>query len=175
MAAYSDWTLNLTGAGSPERVQGAVVSATFFQVLGVRADIGRTFAPDEDTPGQPTTSSSSGTVSSRQFESDRSLVGRPITLDGKSFHRHWRRADQFGCHLRQADFFLPVSLVCSRARTVLTLLRRRRQAEKGATLASAIRLGDRSPADLTAVEPGVGSFRSREIAGAPARLSCSWR
>jgi len=37
--------------GDPVRISGKTVSADYFQVFGVRAQIGRTFAPGEDQPG----------------------------------------------------------------------------------------------------------------------------
>src|SRR5512135_2363370 len=49
MAAFSAWTHNLTGAGSPERVESAVVSTNFFDVLGITPSIGQAFRPEEDT------------------------------------------------------------------------------------------------------------------------------
>src|ERR1700752_2316620 len=43
MAAYSGQSFNLTGAGEPERIEGAVVSPDFFQVLEMQPVIGRAF------------------------------------------------------------------------------------------------------------------------------------
>ena len=40
------------GSGRPQRVLGGLVSGNFFDVLGIRAALGRTFTPDEDAaPG----------------------------------------------------------------------------------------------------------------------------
>src|SRR5919202_5057569 len=41
----------LTGGGEPERVTGRLVTASFFETLGVRPAAGRFFAGDEDRPG----------------------------------------------------------------------------------------------------------------------------
>ena len=44
--------ISLTGTGKPQRVWGMVTSANYFDVLGVRPMMGRTFSPEEDTePG----------------------------------------------------------------------------------------------------------------------------
>src|SRR5262249_55727821 len=53
LTAFNLETFNLMeGEGQPERIWGSLVSGNFFDVLGVRAALGRTFAPDEDlTPG----------------------------------------------------------------------------------------------------------------------------
>ncbi|AGY60749.1 FtsX-like permease family protein [Gloeobacter kilaueensis] len=50
MAIFNIWSGNLTGAGEPEALDGAIVSANFFGVLGIQPQLGRTFLPEEDTP-----------------------------------------------------------------------------------------------------------------------------
>jgi hypothetical protein len=44
-----------TGDGEPEQVLGFSVSSTFFETLGVRPLLGRTFTAGEDEPGRPRT------------------------------------------------------------------------------------------------------------------------
>src|SRR6266540_1903488 len=51
IAAMQFRTLNLTGKDEPERLAGRGVSAEFFDVLGVKPALGRSFAPEEDRPG----------------------------------------------------------------------------------------------------------------------------
>ena len=41
-------SMSLTGKGKPDRVWGMVASANYFDVLGVRPILGRTFLPAED-------------------------------------------------------------------------------------------------------------------------------
>lgn len=48
---YHSLWFTLFDQGIPERVQSGVVSANFFQVLGVRPLYGRLFTPDEDVRG----------------------------------------------------------------------------------------------------------------------------
>ena len=44
--------LTMSSQGQSERVSGELVTGNYFDVLGVRAVIGRTFTPDDDrTPG----------------------------------------------------------------------------------------------------------------------------
>jgi putative ABC transport system permease protein len=53
MAAYSPMAEHtLTGAGSPERLRGGQVTASFLTVLGVSPQLGRNFLPEEDRPGR---------------------------------------------------------------------------------------------------------------------------
>src|SRR2546429_4556688 len=51
VAAYSDWSFNLTGAGDPERIHSAIVSSAFFSVLGIKPMRVRVFLPGEDECG----------------------------------------------------------------------------------------------------------------------------
>jgi putative ABC transport system permease protein len=48
---YHSMPFILLGRGEPRRVQTGVVSANYFEVLGVRPLLGRTFRPGEDQPG----------------------------------------------------------------------------------------------------------------------------
>src|SRR5262245_5081842 len=51
MAAYEGAEFALTGAGDPEVLAGAAVTFNYFDVLGQSPLYGRTFLPQEDTPG----------------------------------------------------------------------------------------------------------------------------
>ena len=51
LALYNPATFELAGGAGAEEVQGAVTSASFFGVLGVPPQHGRTFTEDEDRPG----------------------------------------------------------------------------------------------------------------------------
>src|SRR5690349_14815215 len=48
MAAYRHGDAKLTGSGEPENLTGRMVSAGFFEILGVKPVLGRTFTADED-------------------------------------------------------------------------------------------------------------------------------
>src|SRR6266446_6358364 len=51
MVASQGSDFALTGEGEPERLEGRHVSASYFNLLGVSAALGRTFLPGEDQPG----------------------------------------------------------------------------------------------------------------------------
>lgn len=75
----------LTGEAGPERVAGAVASASLFDVLGVRAVHGRTFLPDEDASGASKVVVLSDELWRGRFNADPNIVDRSMTIDGGSF------------------------------------------------------------------------------------------
>jgi putative ABC transport system permease protein len=75
---------NLAGSSNPERVDGAAVSPSLFGLLGVRPVIGRTFSSQEDQLGQDRVVLLSYGLWQRRFNAARSIVGKPITLDGRN-------------------------------------------------------------------------------------------
>jgi putative ABC transport system permease protein len=85
LASYSSATLNLTGDGEPERLTGAAVSTNVFSTLGVEAALGRTFVTeDEQREGGRVVVLSDG-LWQRRYGADPHIVGRSLTLDGKSY------------------------------------------------------------------------------------------
>src|SRR6185295_18438039 len=52
MAAYVSAALNLGDVAEPQRVGYTETSVDLFSALGVRAQLGRTFTPEEDLPGR---------------------------------------------------------------------------------------------------------------------------
>ncbi len=83
MAAYrNNGGMTLTGSGEPENVKSEMVSAGFFELLGVNPSAGRTFTADEDRLGaNPTVMISEG-LWKRKFASNSHIVGQAIVLDG---------------------------------------------------------------------------------------------
>lgn len=55
LAAIANEAFNDTGGERPEQLPGARVSASFFEVIGVNAALGRTFTPAEEKAGSPQT------------------------------------------------------------------------------------------------------------------------
>jgi predicted permease len=84
MAAYREiGGVTLSGNGEPEVVTGQMVSAGFFEILGIRPVLGRTFRDDEDQLGaNPTVMISEG-LWKRKFASDPRVVGKTVILDGQ--------------------------------------------------------------------------------------------
>jgi putative ABC transport system permease protein len=81
-AGISHVPLNLTGTGDPERVSGSSVSSSFFDVLGVQPLVGDTFHSGATDSRAVVMSHNLWT---RRFDSDRSIVGRQIILNGNAY------------------------------------------------------------------------------------------
>jgi putative ABC transport system permease protein len=87
ICGYTGWggSFTLTGRGTPERIEGARVTASFFSVLGVEPLLGRAFHPDEDRPGAAGTVILSYALWQRSFGADAAIVGQQIILDGDPY------------------------------------------------------------------------------------------
>jgi predicted permease len=68
----------------PRSLRAAFVSANYFDVLGIRPEIGRSFAPDEGGAASPVAIISRA-LWMREFGGDRSAIGRPIQVGGQIF------------------------------------------------------------------------------------------
>jgi putative ABC transport system permease protein len=86
MASYHDNDFIMTGRGESTRIQGAVVNADLFPLLGVTPALGRGFLADEDKPGD------TGRVVilsqqffEKRFNSDPGVLNQPMVLDGKNY------------------------------------------------------------------------------------------
>ncbi len=84
LAGYGIRQFNL-GETDVEQVWGEAVSGNYFDVLGVAAQKGRTFSPDEDVvPGRNPVVVISNSLWQRRFNSDPNLIGKTITLNDQS-------------------------------------------------------------------------------------------
>ncbi|MBZ5536348.1 MAG: ABC transporter permease [Acidobacteriia bacterium] len=85
MAAYAWANVNLTGQGEPEKVQGFEVSPNFFGVVGMQPALGRVFLPEEENPGHEQVAILSHGLWQRRYASDPSIVGKNVTIDGRTY------------------------------------------------------------------------------------------
>lgn len=85
MAAQTDGSMTLTGVDVPMQLHGTRVSASFFEIFTTKPILGRTFAPDEDQLGKENVAVLTHRIWESQFGSDRSIVGRTISLDNKPY------------------------------------------------------------------------------------------
>ncbi|MBA3255723.1 MAG: ABC transporter permease [Pyrinomonadaceae bacterium] len=84
MAIYApSRKFNLALGDQPERISGAAVSSSLFELLGVRPVQGRTFSSEEEQPGNDQVALISHNLWQRHFAADLNPVGRTITLDSR--------------------------------------------------------------------------------------------
>jgi putative ABC transport system permease protein len=85
IAAVSGAPFTLTGDGDPQQFAGRTVSASYFDLMGVEAALGRTFAPDEDQPGKERVLVLTNRMWRDYFGADPEIVGRTLTFNAKPY------------------------------------------------------------------------------------------
>jgi predicted permease len=85
LGAFKKQSFNLTGVGTPERFEGARVSAGFFPTLGVLPLRGRTFNASEEQEGHQYVAVLSSRLWKSSFGGDAHIVGKTIELDGDPY------------------------------------------------------------------------------------------
>jgi putative ABC transport system permease protein len=85
LAAYSGLSMNLTGAGNPQRIRGAQVSEGFFAMMGVQPLLGRALRDDEHQPGQHEVVVVGHGLWTHVFGANPSAVGQTMTLNGSRY------------------------------------------------------------------------------------------
>jgi predicted permease len=112
-------SFNLTGQGTPERVDGARASSSLFPLLGARARLGRVFSADEDAPGKHQAVILSHGFWQRRFGGDPAIIGKTLILNGNSLEIVGVMTEDFSLDkevmpavnaIERADVFLPLPL-----------------------------------------------------------------
>jgi macrolide transport system ATP-binding/permease protein len=86
VAAWRFVPVHVSADGRTARVMAQIVSADFFQVLGVPIALGRGFLPEEDVaPGAHHVAVLGHGMWRTTFGGDRSIVGRTVVLNGRSY------------------------------------------------------------------------------------------
>jgi predicted permease len=81
LAPFMSDNFNMTGHGEPEQLSAVRVGSNFFEVLGVRPALGRTFVEEDDRAGGQRVVLISESLWKRRFGADPSAIGESITLD----------------------------------------------------------------------------------------------
>jgi len=84
VAVFRSVEYELSGVDQPERISGARVSASLFDVLGVPMQIGRAFTVQEDVGREPVVILSDG-LWRRKFGADSAIVGKSVALDRRAY------------------------------------------------------------------------------------------
>ena len=78
--------VNLTGSAQPLRLSFKQVTPNYFAVLGVDAQLGRTFDPHDATPGYNLEVVISDGLWRREFAADPHIIGKALRLDNDDYH-----------------------------------------------------------------------------------------
>ena len=82
LALYSWWSANLTGVDPPERLQGFLVTGNFFDVIGTKPIMGRTFLAHENQPGSDNVAVITHSLWQRRFGGDPNIINKTLSLSG---------------------------------------------------------------------------------------------
>jgi predicted permease len=114
MALMTDTNMTVTSATEPERISVDVVSQPYFDLLGARAAVGRTFRPEEDAvPQRDAVVVISDGLWKRRFGGDRSAIGRSIQLNGTNYQIIGVMPSWFRGLADQTDLWMPLMMVGS--------------------------------------------------------------
>jgi len=108
MAATMPARVNLTGDGTPERVLGRRVTASFFSVLGVQPQLGRMFTEDEDRQKAPVVVISHS-LWQRRYAGDPAVIGRQLTMNDTAATVIGVMPPSFAFRDREMEFWVPIA------------------------------------------------------------------
>jgi putative ABC transport system permease protein len=81
VGGYAGRSIAITEGEEPARLNGQIITANLFPMLGVRPQLGRLFRPDEDQAGAPGAVLLGDGVWKRLYAGDSAVVGRVISVN----------------------------------------------------------------------------------------------
>ena len=84
LVAFSGESLDLTGRGEPERLDGHSVTANVFPALGLTPQLGRAFTTEEGRPEAARVALLGHAFWQRRFGGDPAIIGQTLNLGGQS-------------------------------------------------------------------------------------------
>ncbi len=109
VAAIRRTDFNLTGRGSTAHVEGANVTAGFFDVMGVQPLLGRVFTVSEDLPGANDVVVLSHGTWQLYFGGDGNIVGQRIELDQQPYTVVGVMPEAFRAPMSEAEIWRPIA------------------------------------------------------------------
>src|SRR6185436_2689855 len=85
LAGFDDFAATLTGLGEAERIRTVSASANFFEVLGVRAAIGRVMTASEDRAGAEPVAVLTDALWHRLFACSAAAIGQKMVINGIAY------------------------------------------------------------------------------------------
>jgi putative ABC transport system permease protein len=84
LAAFIASGVQLDGENGPERIRGCTATEGFFQLLGARPSLGRTFLAEDHRPGAAPVIVLTDGLWRRRFGADPRIVGKSLPVNGRS-------------------------------------------------------------------------------------------
>jgi predicted permease len=109
LALFTNWATNLTGVGSPERLDGMRVSGNFFRLLGAEPFLGRLLQP-EDERGDARVAILTHGLWLRRFSGDAAIVGSDVSLNGATYTVVGILPPRFLFPFRASELAVPITL-----------------------------------------------------------------
>ena len=81
LALYRWWSANITAIDPPERIQGFLVTANFFDAMNMKPVMGRNFSPEENQPGKDAVAIITHSLWQRRFGGDPNILNKTITIN----------------------------------------------------------------------------------------------
>jgi len=143
---FGDWDFSVVpgDGGEPHRAVGGLVTSNYFEVLGIRAELGRTTLGEDDLDGAEPVMVLTRDYWTRAFGSDPAVLGRVVDLSGKSTrivgvleegaHYTGSRRPDFYVNYATNDHYLGASMQDSRTHRMTDVFAR---LAPGATFAGA--------------------------------------
>ena len=85
LGAWSPRGLTIGGPEGPERLPGAMATASFFRVIGAPPVIGRYFSDEEDRKGGDRVAVMSEGLWRRRYQQSASVLGQSVEIDGEAY------------------------------------------------------------------------------------------
>jgi putative ABC transport system permease protein len=108
IGAYTLGSANVSGADRPERVGTARVTAGMLEVTGVTPALGRTFAPNDNSPASPPTAILGYAIWRDQFRADSAVVGKQVRVNGTPHTIIGVMPERFQFPLTSTRVWLPI-------------------------------------------------------------------
>jgi putative ABC transport system permease protein len=125
LVEYHQMNFDLLQKGNPDRVNTGVVSHDFFNVLGIRPDLGRTFVAGDDRPGADAVLVLSHSYWIKAFGGDPAVVGRVVQMNDRP-HTIVGVLPAVPLYPQENDVYMPVSACPFRAAAEKRLAANRR-------------------------------------------------
>src|SRR6185369_1697347 len=85
ISAYQGASFNLEGGDAPQRISGLKVGANYFDILGMKPELGRGFLTGEDVAGRDRVVILSDQLWRRNFGADPAIINQTIAVNGQKY------------------------------------------------------------------------------------------